>query len=413
MPEWVRDRDEYAKRYASCGGSIREMERQTGLGRRLLGKWSKIHGVASVNEGAKSSIKIDGDQAEIVEDRQKTNLEADKLIRSKGLDPADWIQKSVSFTDWESNSGDGEKIMLHRMKVNLVRKKIVDVVVPARITGNYIAPRIRRPIAKSKLPQLWVVAGDEQAKFHQTKLHSAVCGFLAAEKPYGMVGTGDLTDQNSVSKHKPSAHRKNNSELQEDVNAGGTILRNYRRANEDMEMHWMPGNHDIRLGVAVQLNVTDAYGLTAAQWEDEEEEQKELLSLPTLLRLDELDINYVDPEGEYHQGQFNIGPHVAVRHGSKTGKNAALQTIDRLTHSIIMGHTHSQSIQNRTIYDIDRRSRVVTCAETGALCLPLDYVVDANWQYGFVTVMLWPDGSHHIETAVWDGEKILWRDKRY
>lgn len=346
------------------------------------------------------------------------------ILRDANLDPAHFTLKLYTDNHWDGPSQEGP-VTYYQSKVHAIPKVDLDLIVPARIPGDYIAPKPRRRMPADK-PQLWVVAGDEQAIFHHVLLDELVNEFIAQERPHGYVGTGDLTDQNSVSRHKANAHERWNSPLQLDVNGGGRILRGRRMADEDMDIYWMPGNHDIRLGAQILAEIPAVHGLTAAQW-DEMDEQKALMSLPNVLRLDELNINYVDPMGEYEHAQFKIGPHVAVRHGSRTGKNAALGTIDRLTHSVIIGHTHAQSIQHRTVWDIERNYRIITAVETGALCdfeqvvrdgqrekgQGLGYAVDPNWVNGFTTVVLWPDGSHHIENAVFNGEHLYWRGKRY
>ena len=35
------------------------------------------------------------------------------------------------------------------------------------------------------------------------------------------------------------------------------------------------------------------------------------------------------------------------------------------------------------------------------------------WLQGFVTVTRWPNGHFEIEHAMWDGERLRWRDRSW
>src|SRR5208283_445858 len=130
-----------------------------------------------------------------------------------------------------------------------------------------------------------------------------------------------------------------------------------------------------------------------------EEAGEKALSPKFLLRLDELKIEYVDPEGPYALAQINLSPKLAVRHGwiARKGSGAsALDTLEHLGYSVIVGHTHRQSLVYKTTHDIDGAPATLTAAEAGCMCrvnqTPIDgrrwpnYSPVPDWQQGFSTV---------------------------
>lgn len=362
------------------------------------------------------TFQLSGDEATINSAEEPTPPSPEDLMAKHGLNPEDWEVKDVILNEWTSMMGSQNENRLQKMyqlKVILRRVTPINFVFPAMAEGAYVAPRFHRTANDGTKSKLWLVLGDQQAPYHDEDMHKAICSLIATENPDGAVLTGDTVDFPDISRHRdnPEWHVS----AQACIDSGYLILRDYRIANEKMKMVKLLGNHDVRIRNELLNRAERLYGLRKAQIPGEEEELS-VLHMKNLLRLDELNIEMIDPNGDYEHAQYSIGPNIAVRHGSRTGSNAALKTVDRLTHSVIMGHTHQQSLQHRTIYDINRVRRTITAVETGACCKidgGLGYAVDPNWVNGIATVEVWPDGTHHIELAVWDGEALYWRDKKY
>lgn len=375
---------------------------------------------ADILRKGEPNFTMDGDKATIVGgDPFGPDITPEELMRKHGLNPDDWDVERVIVNKWDGMTGkqrDNEIVPLYQLKVSLVRKKPIHFVFPARTPSDYVAPKTSKFNAlrgSSARPKLVAVIGDQQAPYHDVDMHGAVLNFLAAEKPDELVATGDGADFPDISRHRdnPEWHVP----AQQSLDTYYMILREYRQANEAMKMVKLPGNHDERIRTELLNRAERLYGIRRAQVPGEPEEQS-VLALPYLLRFDELNIEYIDPKGDYEHAQYHLSEHLAVRHGSRTGANAALKTVDRLTHSIIIGHTHGQSITHRTIYGIDRDPQPITAVETGttaAIRGGLGYAVDPNWVNGFATVSLWPDGTFHVDLATYKHGYLYWRDKRY
>jgi hypothetical protein len=110
---------------------------------------------------------------------------------------------------------------------------------------------------------------------------------------------------------------------------------------------------------------------------------------------------------------------MAARHGwiaKKGSGTSALATLNHLGHSVMVGHTHRQSLVYHTVTDIDGQTSTLVAAETGTMAIVeggLGFTVSPDWQRGFCTVATWPDGQFHIEHATWAGEHLRWRNERF
>lgn len=156
----------------------------------------------------------------------------------------------------------------------------------------------------------------------------------------------------------------------------------------------------------------DLYGVTAAEIEAE---LPAALSLRSLLHLDALGIQWHGSDSDYEHAQIDISNDLAARHGFITGANSALKTVDKLGLSVVVGHTHRQVITYATE---QRRRETLTmfCVEAGCMCKiegGLGYVVNGNWQNGWATATVWPDGSFNVDHATYRNGAVTWRDQRY
>ena len=104
----------------------------------------------------------------------------------------------------------------------------------------------------------------------------AVFKFGKWYKPHHIFLNGDVVDNNAVSRYvKPPG----SAELGDDLAATRKFLQKLRRTFKDAEIHYISGNHEKRLDDYLLRQAPEIYGY---------------ISLPELLELDSLDIEYVD-----------------------------------------------------------------------------------------------------------------------
>jgi hypothetical protein len=358
-----------------------------------------------------SSLTIKDDEAVVSSDVTKEQLgDAETLIRERGLDPNEWIIERMKINEWDSPTGE----TLKQLTVHLKR----------RIALKFVSPAVHIPpftpsAAKNTLPsnpdgvfQLAVIVGDEQEPYSDPILKDLFLQWLTVNKPARGIHLGDLMDFPTISRHKDNPEWA--ATVQECINTGYQTLRSYCEASHSTEWEFLVGNHDERLRTELLLRAERMYGIKPASIDGTE--QEDALSIKRLLHLDALRVKFIDPKGGYAHAHTKLSPLLGVRHGWLTGANAAMSTLDRLGHSVIVGHTHHQRIHYKTIYGIDGQPQVLQAVEAGTMCKPeggLGYVINPNWQQGFATATVWTDGSFNIELATYSNGVLRWRDQRY
>lgn len=372
----------------------------------------------------KAGVKVEGDEAVVTTPaRPYPHMDdPDTMLRERGLDPEKWSIEGATVNEWDGPQSGGTTVTYHQAKLVLKRKKPECSVLPARSEG-WVAPK-RTPRDPGK-PQLIVVTGDQQAPFHDEALHAAFCSWLAENQPDQGVLLGDTIDLPDISRHRLDP--ENTAIVNECIQSGYDVIRDYVTSSADTEWQMLEGNHDERLRNILldKPSVRPLYGVKQA--DTAEEDGVPVLAVPHLLRLDELGVKHVSPQGAYDLGQINLGNKLAVRHGwiARQGSGvSALATLEHLGYSVIVGHTHRQSIIYKTTHDIDGAITTLTAAEAGCMCRVNqqpnsdgrkwpNFTPLPDWQQGFSTVTLHPNGFFRIENATFVNGSLLWRDQCY
>lgn len=329
------------------------------------------------------------------------------------MNPADWEFVGLIDNEWDSPSGE----TLRQRKLTLKSKKPSQILLPARTDG----PTFKKPSETPKIDKngsLFVFSGDDQAPFHDPALHEKYCEFLDQNNPHTIVKIGDTMDFPNISKYKKNPEREEVAKVQDCVNSGYRILKDERMAAPRTKIVKMAGNHDIRLRDFILNWVPELHGLQRAEIIDNNEAS--IFSPEFLLRLDELGIDYLDPQGPYEHGEFKVSEKLAARHGwiAKKGSGpSALATLEHLGYSVLIGHTHRQSLVYKTTFDINGEPTILCAAEIGCMCLVendgLGHSPSPDWQPGFSTATVWPDGKFRIDNATYVNGQIFWRDQRF
>lgn len=243
------------------------------------------------------------------------------------------------------------------------------------------------------------VQTEEMVPIHDPKAIEVALRVIADVQPEQIVYVGDFLDLPEMSRWLQLAEFSRTT--QPALDEGYRILARFEAAagknDRRLPTQFVAGNHDRRLREYAQINAKAAFGLrpadtTPESWPD--------LSLPHLLRFDELGIEYV---GEYPGGEFWVTPTLVVRHNPESK--------DAYAASVIAGHTHriARSTYTRrtqtgpethTLYEIgclcsldnypDKRSLMATR-------VPSNRGFVKNWAQGFAIVHLDDDGDYYVE----------------
>lgn len=331
----------------------------------------------------------------------------DALIRKRGLEPDEWVVVRVRVNEW----GDPEQPKA-QLRVDL-EPRSMDALMPARADGWKPPARLR--VVPKDEAELVVFFGDQHCPHHDPDLHAAACEWLRRNKPSRGILLGDLLDLDAVSRHRPNPEWA--ATMQECVDSAYSVLRGFVQASPGTRWQMVSGNHEDRLRNAIIDHLRGVYGVTQAKAPGEERREA-VLSVKHLLRLDELGIEWVGGDGEYAHEQIKVSPHLAARHGwiARKGSGASAKaTLDHLRYSCVIGHTHRQGIVFHTAHDIDGTPLQLVGVEAGTMAKVrggLGYAVAADWQAGFATARIWPDGTFSCDLAKWVEGSLLWANQR-
>lgn len=244
------------------------------------------------------------------------------------------------------------------------------------------------------------ILSDQQAGYHNKRLHQLVLAALKVMKPSRIVLPGDLIDFPAVGSYADGSVKES---VQESINSGYGVVKDYRdAAGRDCIIEYIPGNHEHRLTKYLLKNAPALYGVKGIG------QEFPAMSVPGLLRLEELNIRWVgglDPN-EYPMAHVQLAYGLQVYHGwiaRKHGGMSALASIENKGQSLIVGHTHRLAHLVKTTHH--QFGPIYQHAiEAGTLCDAsngLDWTVDPNWQNGFVII-------HHYDNIRWDAQLVHW-----
>ena len=243
----------------------------------------------------------------------------------------------------------------------------------------------------------------------------------ANERVDEVINLGDFLDLPSQGRftQEPSFA----STTQAAINRGHLFLQEQRgAAGPAAKIVLIEGNHDRRMEKFIVDNAASAFGLKRANTDE-----VPVMSLPYLLRLDEIGVEYIDA---YPAGAYWLNDRLRAIHGDKVrsnGSTAAAYTNHSPHISTIFGHVHRQELQSRTVFD--RKGPIKSVAiSPGCLCR-VDGAVPSvngstkidgtpaqffeNWQQGIAVISYKPSGEFFTELVQIDNGKAMFRGREF
>lgn len=203
---------------------------------------------------------------------------------------------------------------------------------------------------------------DTLEPFHDQQAMDLFTKVALHYQPDSIVILGDFLDLPSQGRFAQEAAFANTTQLA--LNAAHAWLATLRAACPDTIIIIIEGNHDARMQRFIETNALAAFGLKQANLPD----SWPVMSLPSLLRLDDLNIQYVDayPAATYWDNALtrNIHGTKANSKGSTTS-----QYVHELPHvNTWAGHTHRVEVTYRTVLGAYGEAVESYSANPGALC---------------------------------------------
>lgn len=198
--------------------------------------------------------------------------------------------------------------------------------------------------------------------FHDDTAMDLFTHIALREQPEKITILGDFLDLPSQSRWAQEAGFARTTQMA--LDRAHEWLAMLRAAVPEAEIEIIEGNHDKRLQTYVETNALSAFGLRRAGTPD----GWPVMSLPNLLRLDELDIVYVDA---YPAATTWDNDNVRNIHGTRANSKGSTtsQYSQALPHiSSWVGHTHRAEITYKTVLGGRGEPIESYTANPGCLC---------------------------------------------
>lgn len=287
---------------------------------------------------------------------------ADKIIdtmKEQGITPEfsgaiNKIRVSKYQSVIKDNEGEPQVVDLEAMKFIIDPKFKTGPDWPVVQQAAQIPVKLPKPKANKNKVKTAIILPDPQIgfrrdlvddtldPFHDEKAMSVAIQMIKEVQPDLIVNLGDFIDFASFSRfvQEPTFALT----TQKSIDRGYRFLIEQKLAAPNAEVVLIAGNHDIRMNKAIINNASAAFGIHRAEKPD----AWPVLSLPFLLRLDELGIKYVDG---YPAGEYWINDNLKCIHGVKVRSNGstAMAVVADERVSTIFGHVHRMELQYKTV----------------------------------------------------------------
>lgn len=389
----------------------------------LSSAWSGVHGLPRLAPGYKAKKRPHAEETPIADDTIEVEVDKlgdiDTMLRARGLDPGEWIIVRATVNRWEGFLKDEESkpviVPLKQLKVTLRPRVKIELLLPADPKPLKLLER-KKPQRSS---QLVFVYGDDQRPNVDRGFEQAKLAWLRRNQPDVIIDLGDGMEFATISTHKTDP--ANNASVQECADDYASWLYTLRRTCPNAKIIILADNHVHRRLRDFQLERGAAlFGVKPADVDGLADDMEPLLSIRRLLRLDEMNIQYIEPAigSHYAESHYEIIPdRLVALHGYRTGANVGKKLLGDYGCSVIYGHVHSQDV---TVTDARRRG-VGDRERLYALGVGCGAVIEggggfapgADWAQGALTVSVFPDGGWSFDLLNYENGVLRWRDQEY
>ena len=313
---------------------------------------------------------------------------------------------------------------LFQIKAWLIRKKpiaIEPIVQPIILkVKKYKIPKVRKSNSVLKtglvIPDLQVgfrrnLETNQLTNFHDRDFLSVSLALAKDLQPNSLTFTGDNMDLSEWA-DKFIKSPEFYFTTQPAINELSWWLSQFRLACPNTEIFYIKGNHEDRMEKSIVTHMAAAYHLRPAN----ENIKLPAMSIPYLLNLDALDIEWID---DYPDGEVWLNNGIRCVHGDKARSipgGSARAILDSSEVSVLFGHIHRKELVTR-IRHTRQGSSVIVAACSGCGCR-LDgevpgHTLSQNWSQGVTKVYYDNDMYSSINLIDVQNGKIVDADKLY
>lgn len=386
-----------------CGtdGKVKIKEHRNGRTRYLCTVCGRSF-TCGAEDGAPGFYE-DGNYATAISDRRAKIPTVDSVLEEYGVDRNEWLVDKVTpkyhEMGYKDDAGRGHVLPLYALQIDLVRRRPVAVKWPQFRAAKVrrLKPRrfaISRQLARRIImPDVQGGFAKDQATGELDPLHDPLaCDVFArvvqALQPDGLDHIGDGLDFAECS-DKYTVRPEFYWTMQPSLDWFASYLawlRNYVGPREsEEEFRYLEGNHEERLTRKILQNFIAAANLRRANAPDE----PPVVSVPFLLRLNELKIKFIDG---YPRNRAWITRRLQLRHAGKLSSKpggTAGNSLQGASCSSLHGHSHRLESAHYTRHPQDGPS-IIGSYNVGTLSrldgrVPSN-AAEENQQQGFAVV---------------------------
>lgn len=390
---------------------MKQLAASSGVSLRCLFNWKSKH--ANVGDYLDSplgrdGVYITGDTATIVTLTRASgeNVTPDEVLKDEGLDPEHWDVVSYTSNKWHAPTATGRELFEQTKLV--ARRRVESILKPAKSRkAGWIPPKPR--LRKRTAKRLIAALGDPHAPLEETDFVEAQCAWLSVYQPDEIYLMGDAADNSPWKRHKKN--RRIDCTAQQALDATYAYLSRIRAAAPNARIVLVYGNHDYWIIDRIMETVPQLGTLRRA-------DGTQIVSLADWLRLDELHIETVEVQGEYHDHVVQILPDLIGLHGVASGPyGGAVKEFNNWEGaSVIQGHDHKGALVllSKRLPDGGDVQRIAASVGTSAR-RDLGYDHKRNVCQSFLTITVTDDHTWHPELAIFNPQTrtTTWRDFAY
>ena len=301
----------------------------------------------------------------------------------------EWLENQAGISNYElaKNYGGSESVYRKWRK----RYGLSDSI-------NKVDKKKKEPKSKRKDGDIEriVCLSDVHVPYHDEEAFHCALDYIKQTKPDEVIIGGDFLDMYSISKFAKIVTPANS--LLQEIAIAKQMLKELRKTVGDgTRITYIQGNHEFRMQTYLCNNAPELIGFDA-------------LSVPALLDLESLDIEYIESQT---RTSYVIRSGVAIGHFNKVSKFSAYTAkalVEQNFSSVVQFHTHRLGEHYRTT-----PFSVYKGVEGGCLCqLEPEYVDNPDWQHGIVVMERVVGGDRYniVGVPIIEG-KMLFNGKIY
>lgn len=275
--------------------------------------------------------------------------------------------------------------------------------IPRVVTPSNRSEKLALYVPDSQHGYRWSDDRRELIPLHDERACDLIVQAVKHYQPDEVILLGDMLDLAEWSNHWPVPAQLLHT-TQPTLQRIHDWLADIRKACPSARIVFVEGNHEAR----IRKLLVDKMGHGALNVRAVGDDQP-ALSLPRLLNLGALDVEYVGPYGE----SYYIEQDTRITHGDKVrqkGGATVKAVLEEAHQTTWFGHVHRRAIASRTLHD-HTGQREISAATPGCLCLrdgsTPGVTLRPDWQHGY-GLQWWVDGGHFCEVrSIVDGKTMI------